>query len=96
VAASSALLFLLVLLRMTGLVNELRRAQEQRGHLLNRTVQAREEERMRLAGELHDGPIQRLAYRVVFSRPGDGVTVRVTFPTRVATPSPPVAGADGR
>jgi signal transduction histidine kinase len=33
---------------------------------------------------------------VVFSRPGEGVTVRVTFPTRVAAPRPPVAGADGR
>jgi signal transduction histidine kinase len=65
VAVSSAVLFLLVLTRMVGLVNELRRAQEQRGRLLDRTVQAREEERMRLAAELHDGPIQRLAFLTI-------------------------------
>jgi signal transduction histidine kinase len=62
VAVGSAILFLLVLTRMVGLVNELRRAQEQRGRLLERTIQAREEERRRLAAELHDGPIQRLAF----------------------------------
>src|SRR5262245_43524716 len=65
VAVSSAVVFLLVLTRMVGLVNELRRAQEQRGRLLDRTVQAREEERMRLAAELHDGPIQRLAFLTI-------------------------------
>jgi signal transduction histidine kinase len=74
-------LFLLVLLRMVGLVrvvesnaaqlreqgaelqatlDELERTEAQRKQLLDRTVQGAEEERTRLAAELHDGPIQRL------------------------------------
>jgi signal transduction histidine kinase len=62
VATCTAAVSVLVLVRMAGLVNELRQAQEQRGRLLNRTVQAREEERRSLAAELHDGPIQRLTF----------------------------------
>jgi signal transduction histidine kinase len=62
VATCTAAISVLVLVRMAGLVNELRQAQEQRGRLLNRTVQAREEERRSLAAELHDGPIQRLTF----------------------------------
>jgi signal transduction histidine kinase len=74
-------LFLLVILRMVGLVrtvernaaqlreqgaelqatlDELERTEAQRKQLLDRTVQGAEEERSRLAAELHDGPIQRL------------------------------------
>jgi signal transduction histidine kinase len=74
-------LFLLVILRMSGLVRtvesnaaqlrrqgvelqtaleELERTEAQRTQLLDRTVQGAEEERTRLAAELHDGPIQRL------------------------------------
>lgn len=64
----AAVLFLLVLTRMAGLVGELRssnaelaRAQQAREHLLRRTVRAGEDERLRLAADLHDGPIQRLS-----------------------------------
>ena len=39
---------------------ELDVAQAERKRLLVRTVEAAEDERMRIAGELHDGPIQRL------------------------------------
>jgi signal transduction histidine kinase len=74
-------LFLLVILRMSGLVrmvesnaaqlreqgaelqatlDELERTEAQRKQLLDRTVRGAEEERTRLAAELHDGPIQRL------------------------------------
>jgi signal transduction histidine kinase len=74
-------LFLLVMLRMSGLVrmvesnaaqlreqgaelqaalDELERTEAQRKQLLDRTVRGAEEERTRLAAELHDGPIQRL------------------------------------
>lgn len=74
-------LFLLVILRMSGLVrmvesnaaqlreqgvelqaalDELERTEAQRKQLLDKTVQGAEEERTRLAAELHDGPIQRL------------------------------------
>ncbi len=64
-AGVSILLFLLLAVRVTGLVRELRRTQRQRGYLLDRTVQAREGERMQLAGELHDGPIQRLTFLTI-------------------------------
>jgi two-component system NarL family sensor kinase len=62
VAVSTAVISVLVLGRMVGLVNELRHSRIQRGRLLIRTVQAREEERRGLAAELHDGPIQRLTF----------------------------------
>jgi signal transduction histidine kinase len=68
-------MFVLVLVRMSGLLDEvesqhdqlqvafsdLERAQSERKLLLDRTVNAAEEERIRLAANLHDGPIQRLA-----------------------------------
>jgi PAS domain S-box-containing protein len=38
----------------------LKRLQIERGQLLDRTVQATEQERKRIAAELHDGPVQRL------------------------------------
>jgi signal transduction histidine kinase len=65
---SAAGLFLLVVARMAGLVrevegvvDELTVLQDERKQLLDRTMQAQEEERMRIAAELHDGPLQRLA-----------------------------------
>lgn len=39
---------------------KLRELQVERGRLLDRTVQATEQERKRIAAELHDGPVQRL------------------------------------
>jgi two-component system, NarL family, sensor kinase len=47
--------------RMAGLVRGIERAEAERRRVLDRTVQAAEEERMHVAAELHDGPIQRLA-----------------------------------
>jgi PAS domain S-box-containing protein len=38
----------------------LKKLQTERGQLLDRTVQATEQERKRIAAELHDGPVQRL------------------------------------
>ncbi len=60
VAGAAAVLFLLVVTRMAGLVRTAERAQAERGRLLDRTMNAAEEERARLAAELHDGPIQHL------------------------------------
>jgi signal transduction histidine kinase len=60
IAVGWALLFVLVASRMAGLVRELELAEVERRRLLDRTVRAAEEERTQVAGELHDGPIQRL------------------------------------
>lgn len=46
-------------LRLT--VEDLRRLEAEREQLLERTLRAAEEERVRIAADLHDGPIQRLA-----------------------------------
>jgi signal transduction histidine kinase len=46
---------------LAAALTELKLAQADRGHLLNETVRASERERVRLAAELHDGPIQALA-----------------------------------
>ena len=75
IAAGCMVMFVLVLVRMSGLLDEvesqhdqlqtafsdLEQAQSERKLLLDRTVHAAEEERIRLAANLHDGPIQRLA-----------------------------------
>ncbi len=75
IAVGCMVMFLLVLVRMSGLLDEvesqhdqlqtafsdLELAQSERKLLLDRTVHAAEEERIRLAANLHDGPIQRLA-----------------------------------
>jgi signal transduction histidine kinase len=47
--------------RMAGLVRGIERSESERRSLLDQTVQAAEQERMHIAAELHDGPIQRLA-----------------------------------
>jgi len=70
-AVASMVLFGLVLARLQGLAGEVAALATGRKRLLDRTVQAREEERIRLAAELHDGPIQRLtgvAYTADLSR----------------------------
>jgi signal transduction histidine kinase len=46
--------------RRARLVAQLEAAQSERAHLLDRTVAIAESERMRLAADLHDGPIQQL------------------------------------
>jgi signal transduction histidine kinase len=61
IVVGSIVLFGLVLARLQGLAREVTGLAAVRKRLLDRTVQAREEERIRLAADLHDGPIQRLA-----------------------------------
>jgi two-component system NarL family sensor kinase len=61
IAGAWAVLFLLVMGRMAGLVRGIERAEGDRRRVLDRTVQAAEQERRQVAAELHDGPIQRLA-----------------------------------
>ena len=75
IAAGCIVMFLLVLLRMSGLLDEvesqhvqlqtafadLEQAQSDRKLLLDATIHSAQEERIRLAAHLHDGPIQRLA-----------------------------------
>jgi len=60
VVLASAGLFLLVLARMSGLAAQVAEQAAERKLLLDRTVQAAEEERVWVAANLHDGPIQRL------------------------------------
>jgi two-component system, NarL family, sensor kinase len=59
----SSLLILVVLLLpvLWRLLKRITRAQSQREVLLQRAVDASEEERQRIAGTLHDGPVQELA-----------------------------------
>lgn len=45
---------------LTTTLRDLERTEADRKRLLDRTIRAAEEERVRVAGELHDGPIQRL------------------------------------
>jgi signal transduction histidine kinase len=80
-AIACAVLFLLVIYRMSGLIRQvetgaaelrergvalqsalsnLEKVESERKHLLDRTMRGVEEERTRIAAELHDGPIQRL------------------------------------
>jgi signal transduction histidine kinase len=61
IAGAWVVLFVLVMGRMAGLIRRTERAEAERRRVLDRTVQAAEEERMQVAGLLHDGPIQRLA-----------------------------------
>jgi signal transduction histidine kinase len=61
IAGAWAVLFVLVMTRVAGLVRGIERAEADRRRVLDRTVQAAEQERTYIATELHDGPIQRLA-----------------------------------
>jgi signal transduction histidine kinase len=61
VAGGWAALFVLVAVRVVGLVRDIERAEKERRSLFDRTLQASEAERTQVAAELHDGPIQRLA-----------------------------------
>ncbi len=56
----AVVLSLLVLARAAGLADQIGRQAAERKRLLERVVQASEEERVRVAADLHDGPIQRL------------------------------------
>jgi two-component system NarL family sensor kinase len=46
---------------VAGLVRAVEQSQAERGRLLDRTVNVAEQERARIAAELHDGPIQHLS-----------------------------------
>ncbi len=59
-AAGSAVLFVLALARMAGLAAEVA-LQQERKRTSQRVLRVAEEERTRLAAELHDGPVQRLS-----------------------------------
>jgi signal transduction histidine kinase len=74
----AVVLSLLVLARAAGLAEQIGRQASERKRLLERVVQASEEERVRVAADLHDGPIQRLTTlgytveRVRLASNGDG------------------------
>jgi signal transduction histidine kinase len=59
IAAASVVLFLLALARMSGLAGELA-FQHERKRVMQSVLRMTEAERMRLAAELHDGPVQQL------------------------------------
>jgi signal transduction histidine kinase len=60
VAAGSIVMFLLIVARTHGLTREVT-VQDERRRLLGRVLQAAEDERTRIAHDLHDGPVQQLA-----------------------------------
>jgi signal transduction histidine kinase len=88
----SVVLSLLVLARAAGLAGQVARQAAERKRLLERVVQASEEERVRVAADLHDGPIQRLTSlgytveRVRLAADGDGAA---TPPTEAAAAAGP-------
>jgi signal transduction histidine kinase len=59
IAGGSVVLFLLTLARMGGLASEVA-LQAERKRAMQRVLRATEEERIRLAADLHDGPVQEL------------------------------------
>jgi signal transduction histidine kinase len=76
VTASTVLLFAALLVPLLWqLLARLRAAQRHRERLLERAVQASEDERRRIAGTLHDGVVQELA-ATAFSVAGAGVRAR--------------------
>jgi signal transduction histidine kinase len=60
VAVGSIVMFLLIVARTQGLTREVT-VQDERRRLLGRVLQAGEDERTRIAHDLHDGPVQQLA-----------------------------------
>ena len=60
VAAGSIVMFLLIVARTQGLTREVT-VQDERRRMLGRVLQAAEDERTRIAHDLHDGPVQQLA-----------------------------------
>ena len=60
-AGAGAVLYVLVMVRLAGLVRGIERWEAERRHLLDQSMHAAEQERTRIAVELHDGPIQRLS-----------------------------------
>jgi hypothetical protein len=60
VAAGSIVMFLLIVTRTQGLTREVT-VQDERRRLLGRVLQAAEDERTRIAHDLHDGPVQQPA-----------------------------------
>jgi signal transduction histidine kinase len=68
VTSASVVIFLLVIWRTGGVLSrlesahsKLRRMEREKAKLLDRTMQVGEEERVRVATELHDGPIHQLS-----------------------------------
>jgi len=59
IAGGSLVLFLLTLARMGGLASEVA-AQNERKRAMQTVLRATEQERIRLAADLHDGPVQEL------------------------------------
>jgi signal transduction histidine kinase len=58
-AAGTVVLFILLTARMTGLAGQSAR-QEERERALTKVLDAAQQERIRLAADLHDGPVQEL------------------------------------
>jgi signal transduction histidine kinase len=58
-AAGTVVLFVLLTARMTGLAGQAAR-QEERQRAITKVLQAAQQERIRLAADLHDGPVQEL------------------------------------
>ncbi len=94
----SVVLSLLVLARAAGLAGQVARQAAERKRLLERVVQASEEERVRVAADLHDGPIQRLTSlghtveRVRLAADGDGAATAATATVPTAGPGAELLG----
>jgi two-component system NarL family sensor kinase len=92
VTISSLLLFAALLVPLVWqLLTRLRAAQEQRERLLERAVEASEDERRRIAGTLHDGIVQELA-ATSFSVAGAGARAEAAGDRALAEDLNTVAG----